>query len=249
VHVRLIVCAVLLISQAACEGPLDLDARPEPPEVQVTDPTEPDDGLVASPHRGTRTEAPTGLLQWPAAGEGSLLYVPGSYRPRRPMPFALTLHGCCSEARGGLNLWFRYARRRGIILMAPDGGGSWGDPGEIDAGLQEAFKRYAVHPDHVAVVGFSAGASYALSLGLGNGDLFTHVVAHSPGGYSESGTRGQPEVFVAHGTDDRTLPVQISRQLVPDLRHQGYDVRYLEFPAGHRPQPDVMRKTVRWFLN
>jgi predicted esterase len=96
--------------------------------------------------------------------------------------------------------------------LAPDGDGSWGDPDEIDGGLQGAFARFAVDPSHVAVVGFSAGASDALSLGLANGDLFTHVVAHSPGDYSGNGTVGQPEVFVAHGTDERPEdPVEFAR--------------------------------------
>lgn len=39
----------------------------------------------------------------------------------------------------------------------------------------------AIDPAHVAIGGFSDGASCALSLGLVNGDLFTHVMAFSPG--------------------------------------------------------------------
>jgi phospholipase/carboxylesterase len=165
------------------------------------------------------------------------------------MPFALTLHGCCSEAKGGLNLWFRLARGNGIILLAPDGGGSWtGAEQRIDAGLQDVFSRYAIDPKRIAVVGFSAGASYALSLGLANGDLFTHVVAHSPGSYYESGPQGNPRVFVAHGVKDQTIPVQVSREIVPELRKQGYRVKYVEYPLGHRPQPQIMAQAVRWFL-
>jgi poly(3-hydroxybutyrate) depolymerase len=38
-----------------------------------------------------------------------------------------------------------------------------------------------VDPQRICVSGFSDGASYALSLGLANGDLFTHVAAFSPG--------------------------------------------------------------------
>lgn len=167
------------------------------------------------------------------------------------MPFALTLHGCCSEAKGGLNLWFRLAKRQGIILLAPDGGGSWsGAESRIDAGLQEVFSRYAVDPDHIAVIGFSGGASYALTLGLANGDLFTHVVAHSPGGFYRDEPQGQPLVFIAHGTEDQTIPIDASsREIVPDLRRDGYRVRYVEYPAGHRPQPNVMQRAVAWFLD
>jgi phospholipase/carboxylesterase len=167
------------------------------------------------------------------------------------MPFALTLHGCCSEAKGGLNLWFRPAKRNGIILLAPDGGGSWsGAEGRIDAGLQEVFSRYAVDPDHIAVVGFSAGAGYALTLGVANGDLFTHVVAHSPASFYQADHQGRPRIFIAHGTEDRTLPIDASsRQIVPDLERDGYRVRYVEYPAGHRPQAHIMKRAVVWFLD
>jgi phospholipase/carboxylesterase len=207
--------------------------------------------LGARPDHSVADPAPTGLQEFPAAGEGSLLFVPPSYRPGRPAPFALTLHGCCGEARSGLNLWFQEAQDAGVILLAPDGGGAWGfgDTAErIDRGLQAVFSRYAVDPDKVAVVGFSAGASFALSLGLANGDLFTHVVSHSPEGYIGGEATGQPEVFVIHGVDDQTIPVEVSRDLVPELKRAGYRVRYEEYPAGHRPQPDLMSEAVAWFL-
>lgn len=237
---------------AACNQPLDLEAEPpqSPPAPTTAEAGDEDsDQLGADPSPDVSEDARTGLQQLPAAGEGSLLYVPKSYRPGKPMPFALTLHGCCSEAKGGLNLWFRLARQRGIILLAPDGGGSWsGAEGRIDAGLQEVFSRYAVDPKRIAVVGFSAGASYALTLGLANGDLFTHVVAHSPGGYYDYGAQGELKVFVAHGVEDQTIPVGVSRGIVPDLRQEGYPVKYLEYPLGHRPQPQVMAQAVRWFL-
>ncbi len=39
----------------------------------------------------------------------------------------------------------------------------------------------ATHFPPTSPQGFSDGASYALSLGVPNGDLFTHIVAFSPG--------------------------------------------------------------------
>jgi phospholipase/carboxylesterase len=59
----------------------------------------------------------------------------------------------------------------------------------------------------LAVEGFSDGASYALSIGLTNGDLFTHVVAFSPGFASPVAYTGKPPVFVSHGTHDEVLPI------------------------------------------
>lgn len=47
--------------------------------------------------------------------------------------------------------------------------------------LLQVLSNYAVDTTRLGVGGFSDGASYALSLGLTNGDLFTHVIAFSPG--------------------------------------------------------------------
>ena len=88
------------------------------------------------------------------------------------------------------------------------------------------FSRYAVEPLRLAVCGSSDGASYALSLGPTNGDLFTHVIAFSPGFASTEQRSSAPDIFVSHGTEDEVLPIDdTSRRIVPRLRLEGYDVR------------------------
>jgi dipeptidyl aminopeptidase/acylaminoacyl peptidase len=44
--------------------------------------------------------------------------------------------------------------------------------------------------------------------------------------------RDIPPVFVAHGTDDRIVPVEQSRKLIDRLRAAGADVDYLEVPGA-----------------
>ena len=51
----------------------------------------------------------------------------------------------------------------------------------IDAALRYTFERVAIDPGRIAIGGLSDGGSYSLSLGLVNGDLFTHLVAVAPG--------------------------------------------------------------------
>jgi phospholipase/carboxylesterase len=126
-------------------------------------------------------------------------------------------------------------------------GGFGPDVEVIDEALAEVFASYAVDPERVAVAGFSDGASYALSLGLTNGDLFTHVIAHSPGFLAPGDLEGRPRVFVAHGTEDNTLPFENAEEIVADLEGQGYDVVFRPFPAGHKRQPAIFAHAVRWF--
>ena len=63
----------------------------------------------------------------------------------------------------------------------------------IDRALQTTFRRFAVDAGRLALSSFSDGASYALSLGLTNGALFTHTIAldpvEAPGGETEVESR------------------------------------------------------------
>src|SRR5581483_5521291 len=91
------------------------------------------------------------------------------------------------------------------------------------------------------------GASYALSLGLANGDLFTHVLAFSPGFAAPPRRVGAPAVYLAHGTADRVLPVSCSRRVRAELEQAGGPLRYREFAGGHQLPDDIVREALRWF--
>jgi len=129
-------------------------------------------------------------------------------------------------------------------------GGFGEDVRFVDRALEHAFKRFNVDPHHVAIEGFSDGASYALSLGITNGDLFGEVMAFSPGFAAPGPSRGRPRFFITHGTEDRVLPIDVtSRKVAPRLERAGYDVRYEEFVGGHTPNPDLVQDAVDWFLH
>lgn len=60
-------------------------------------------------------------------------------------------------------------------------GGYGPDVQTMDKALQSVFERYTINPQQCSIGGFSDGASYALSVGTTNGDLFSHIIAFSPG--------------------------------------------------------------------
>lgn len=96
---------------------------------------------------------------------------------------------------------------------------------------------------------FSDGASFALSVGLTNGDLFTEIIAFSPGFVVPRERRGKPRVFISHGTRDQVLPIdRTSRRIVSTLRQAGYNVEYLEFDGPHSVPPAVTLAAVGWFV-
>jgi phospholipase/carboxylesterase len=216
-------------------------------------------GRLKARPSGTDGEGPVGLrLLELDAGSDGYLYVPAGYGAGRPAPLALLLHGAGEDARDGLAQLRQQADGAGLILVALSsqgptwdlilGRGRYGhDVAAIDEALGKTFSSYAVDPDRVAVGGYSDGASYAISLGISNGDLFGHVLAFSPGFMAPAGRVGSPRFFVSHGTRDRWLPIdRTSRRLVPELESLGYEVSYREFDGPHVVPPAIARDAVAW---
>ena len=223
-------------------------------EVQDGDPR-----LTARPHTPfepyTTGASQVGL----ESGRDGILFIPESYSPDTPLPLFVAMHG----AGGSAVDWAPFYERceaRGIILLAIDSRNStWdrivygqfsSDVWYLAAALKHTFDRCAVDPMRVALAGFSDGASYALSLGVSNGDLFTHLVAFSPGFLSAAEpVVGKPLVVVSHGTQDLILPVQGSRDvIVPGLERSGYEVTYHEFEGGHQVPRSISDAAFDWFL-
>jgi len=172
----------------------------------------------------------------------------------------LWLHGAGGRARAFLSPELQgLAEAAGMLLLVPTskehtwdvivGRGRYGpDVAAIDRALESTFNRYVVDPTRIAAGGFSDGASYALSLGITNGDLFTHVLAFSPGFMRPAGRRGTPRVFVSHGTRDEVLPIErCSRRIVPQLERAGYGVTYWEFDGGHTVPSEIALEAAGWF--
>ena len=215
--------------------------------------------LLSRPDKSPPSNAAsTGLRPLGLGAErDGLLYVPPSYEASRPAPFALMLHGAGGDARGGVSPFLDLADGAGLVLLAPESrgrtwdvllGGYGPDVEFIDRALEQTLGRLAVDPERLAVGGFSDGASYALSLGIDNGDLFSHVLAFSPGFMAPAERRGRPPVFVSHGTADQVLPIdRTSRRIVPQLERQGYQVTYREFDGPHTVPKPVAREALEWF--
>ena len=220
--------------------------------------------LQSRPGRMPAEVTPVGLRTLGSDNAGSsegYLYVPAGCRTETPAPLVLLLHGAGEDARDGLAQLRGQADEAGLILLALSSRGpTWdsildrgrygSDIAAIDRALEHTLSRCAVDPARVAVGGYSDGASYALSIGIANGALFSHVIAFSPGFLAPTGQRGSPRIFVSHGTQDRWLPIDsCSRRIVPQLERAGYEVRYDEFEGGHVLPPAIARQAAIWFTN
>jgi predicted esterase len=188
-------------------------------------------------------------------GREVLLHVPSGLEDGPPARLVLVLHGAGGDARAGLAPLLPLADAHRMLLLAPasrsstwDGvAGAWGpDVRRIDDALAAVFRSVPVAGGGLAISGFSDGASYALSLGLANADLFARIVAFSPGFVVPVRPIGTPRVWISHGRDDTVLPIdRTTRRIVPQLRAAGVPVEVHEFDGPHAVPPDVAEEGAR----
>jgi len=187
----------------------------------------------------------------------ALLYVPKSMPD--PAPLVLYLHGATGNERQGIRRLGDLAEEFGFLLLSPASeettwdaihSGYGPDVRLIDRALDTVFSQRRVDPRKIAVCGFSDGASYAIGLGISNGDLFGAAIAFSPG-FVPSGVErvGKPRILISHGRKDQILPFEnTSGPMIPVLKKAGYDVTFREFDGPHTVPPEVAREAMQWFL-
>jgi phospholipase/carboxylesterase len=189
------------------------------------------------------------------------------YRPKLLMeraPLIVLLHGAGGQASLVLDRYIPVADRRKAIVLAlqssdvtwriqpsRDGGADFGPgPEHLDAALTALFARVSVDPGRIVLIGFSDGASYGLSIGLANPQLFRSIIALSPG-YLLIPTRVDPSqrVFIAHGRRDEILPFSnVTGQIMPDLQRAGVRPRVHWFNGGHTVDQAVVNEALDFAL-
>jgi phospholipase/carboxylesterase len=187
-----------------------------------------------------------------------VIYVPDTAEASAPV--LVFLHGATGSGHAHRRAVLAAADRYGVILVTPDSRHpmTWDLIAErrfgpdiefLDRVLEATADRVDYDPERLAIGGVSDGASYALSVGLTNGDIFSAVIAYSPGFVVTAEAHGSPRIFVSHGIRDPILPIDTcSRALVPLMRQAGYEVELVEFDGGHTVPPEVSDAGLRWWL-
>ena len=191
-----------------------------------------------------------------------------AYRPKNAaaaaLPLIVLLHGAGGDAGRFLAEFKSIADRRGAILLAPksagrtwdlqprrEGGASFGrDAANLDAALAELFARAPVDRERIVLLGFSDGASYALSLGLANPQVFRAIVALSVGGvFMPRSVEPTQRLFIAHGRRDSVLPfANVQRRIVPGLERSGLEPRVRWFNGSHVMDSDALEEGLDFAL-
>ncbi len=175
-----------------------------------------------------------------------------------PVPLLVMFHGAGGSADKVLPFLIDHAQQRGFLLLLPQSqfptwdlviGGNGPDLERLEQALTEVASRFLVDPAHLGFAGFSDGGSYALSAGVTNGDVASHVMVFSGGFMSVFQQHGSPRIFIAHGLQDEQLPIATSaRPHVAKLKAAGYDVTAVEFKGPHHIEAPVVTLAMEFFL-
>jgi phospholipase/carboxylesterase len=190
------------------------------------------------------------------SGRDGVIYIPPGLTG--PAPLLVLLHGATGTAAGITRRTdaFALADELKMVILAPDSRertwdairGHFGpDVAFLDKALAKVFALVPIDRKRVAIGGFSDGASYAISLGLQNGDLFTHVAAFSPGFYVGNQRRGRAIYYISHGKSDEILSFDnTARRIVPELEDATYSVRFKAFDGPHTVPAPIAREAFEW---
>jgi phospholipase/carboxylesterase len=209
---------------------------------------------VTTASGGKRCDSGEHALRLPNGQAARMRVTPGT----GARALVVVLHGAGGTPASALDAFRGGWDEPGLVLIAPSSKGqTWSilrsqtdaDLESVNLALAAAYSRCEIDRRRIAVGGFSDGATYALTLGVSNGDLFPAIMALSPGGIIGGEQHGVPRVFVSHGTQDTVLPIgRAGDAVVRTLREAGYPVTYRRFRGGHEASPATSAAAVRWFL-
>ncbi len=186
------------------------------------------------------------------------LYVPSSIKMGEPVPLLVMFHGARGWPDKTLSHLEQQAEQHGFLLLVPYSqfqtwdlamGGNGPDLARLEQALTIVSDHFQIDSHHFGFAGFSDGGSYALSIGLTNGQLVSHVIALSPGFMSLYAPEGAPQILIAHGTQDEQLPAHAhGGKIASKLQADGYAVKYEAFEGGHIIRAQVLEEAIRFFL-
>jgi phospholipase/carboxylesterase len=204
-----------------------------------------------------------------------LTVFPDNYEAGQAYPMIVCLHGRGADMRDLAGL-APAIDQTGYLYVCPNApvtiaigpgytGRAWYEPGgdpspaameqaltALDGVIRDVFAEYRVPEGRAILLGFSQGGAMTYRYGMLRPEMFAGLAILSGAlRHPESllphlpATRDQ-RIFVAHGTHDTMVPVDLSRDAVTFLKTQGYQPMYQEYPMGHEINLEVLNDLVPW---
>jgi hypothetical protein len=114
-----------------------------------------------------------------------LVYVPEKCVGTRRCPLVVFLHQAVETSHDAVREWSPVSDKYGMILLAPASQDEWqlaeerNDQRNVDAAIKQVLGKFAIDPDRIALIGYSASGGGAMGLGGYRLDMFSRVILGS----------------------------------------------------------------------
>lgn len=224
-------------------------------------------------------ELPTGMVWIEHGPQRAALFTPAEIEPERRYPLLTVLHGAGRREELLMKAYRDEAERRQALFLVPRSfhmtwdlivAATQGAAASAANGAPSArpdldfleyaydlvFRRYPIDAERLGLVGYSDGASYALSVALSNPELFRAVMGWAAGFVAieeAAAAEGvpRPAVLVEYGTHDELFPFeQVAVPMREQLEAHGCTVTFRVDEGGrHWPSGTFQEEALDWFFS
>jgi predicted esterase len=208
--------------------------------------------------------SPTGFVQLEQGPSRAVLLTPEEIDPEVRYPLITVFHGAGRQDEMLVKACRAEPERRQALFLVPRSVEPTWDlitgVGEADLEFLEyawdlIYRRYPVDAERQVLLGYSDGASYALSIALSNPGFFDAALCWAAGfvvvDRSAIGRAGRKSrVYLEYGTHDPIFPFeQIALPMRENLRAAGHEVEFSVDEGGrHWPSGTFQREALEWYF-
>ncbi len=194
----------------------------------------------------------------------AVLLTPDEIDPEQRYPLITVLHGAGRQDELLVRACVEEPERRQALFLIPRSrlptwdliaGDERPDLDFLEYAYDLIYRRYPVDAFRQALLGFSDGASYGLSVGLSNPRIFRAVMAWAAGFVTLDPSfvhddDPKPDLLLEYGTHDPVFPFeQVALPMREGLERAGYRVEFRIDEGGkHWPSGDFQPEALDWFL-
>lgn len=209
-------------------------------------------------------EPPTGFVQIQHGESRAVLLTPGAIDPDRQYPLITVLHGAGRHDEMLVKAYRDEAEQRGALFLIPRSvSPTWDliartervDLDFLEYAMDLIYRRYPIAKDRQVLVGYSDGASYALSVGLSNPGLFDALIGWAAGFLVVDRNTvdlegAKPRIYLEYGTHDPLFSFEtVALPMRQNLERGGFDVTFSVDEGGrHMPSGTFHSEALDWYF-
>jgi len=213
---------------------------------------------------------PTGFVRLERGRSRAVLLTPDEIDPQRRYPLFTVLHGAGRQDEMLAKVYRDEPARRQALFLIPRSveptwdlivGGERSDLDFLEYAYDLIYRRYPVDALQQGLIGYSDGASYALSVGLCNAPMFRALMVWAAGflvldpetaeALRRSPARApKPRLYLEYGTHDELFDFErVALPMRRNLEQAGFDVTFSVDEGGrHWPSGSFHREALDWYF-